>query len=128
MAALSYTKGTKRAGSLRQEPVSKRPRLETVTRVFAADSNQSRLAANRKGVRNKNATMRDLLMQSRNVMLGPRQAGSRMVSAVNGSKPRDSRANDGFKSTRDIITAMEVDQDNSSRQFGSDLLKFNVRN
>jgi len=67
--SLSATKGTKRAGSTGEEPASKRARVETPTRVFAADNPQAYLSRTRREAKNRNSTMRDLLLKSRDTML-----------------------------------------------------------
>jgi len=118
--ALSATKGVKRGAPTGEEPTPKRARVDTVTRVFAADNNQGHSGRSRKGVRNKNSAMRDLLTQSRNDVITLRSSGSTAskgssarsvsrVASLSSSKTLASHSSRTSPSFTDMTTEMEID-------------------
>lgn len=120
MAAPSGTGGLKRPSSNKDEPASKRARVESVTKVFAADSNQNRSGLNRKRPRNQNVAMRDLVTQSRNSMMALRSAGSKpprgAPTRVTQPKPQLSHPRGRLGSTSNGASIMEIDQDTLGQQ------------
>jgi hypothetical protein len=117
--ALALTKGVKRGAPTGDEPTSKRARVDTVTRVFAADSNRGHSGRSRKGARNKNSAMRDLLTQSRNAVVTRRYSTStasigssaRSLPGIGSlsSKTLASHSSRTSPSSSDITTEMEID-------------------
>jgi hypothetical protein len=123
-AALSATKGVKRGAPTGEEPTPKRARVDTVTRVFAADNNQGHFGRSRKGTRNKNSAMRELLTQSRNAVIPHRYSVStaskgssaRSVPRIGplSSKTLASHSIRTSPSFSDVTTEMEIDSAGSS--------------